>query len=190
MMFRILLLLLGVLMVYLIFFRRTESHPPLPSVPKVDLDRFMGDWYVIANIPTFVEKGAIDAIEHYERKPDGSIFIRFTYEKEGSSERKQLTATGFVVPDGTGANWRVQFIWPIKMPYQVIALADDYSHCVVGVPNREYLWIMARTPKMQDSAYNELVTLVTSLGFDPGLIQRVPQNWPDSTSTTLSQLTD
>ena len=58
---------------------QTVTQPPIETVGKVDLPRFMGDWYVIANIPTFIEKGAHNAIESYKLAGDGSIETTFTF---------------------------------------------------------------------------------------------------------------
>jgi apolipoprotein D and lipocalin family protein len=153
--------------------------PPLTKVRSVDMSRFVGDWYVIANIPTYVEKGATNAIERYELHDDGSIKVTFTFDQDRpGGERKQYDATAWVVDTATNAEWRVQFFWPIKFPYSIIELADDYSYTVVGVPNRNYVWIMARTPSLPDSTFRSLLQRVDSHGFDTSKIETVPQVWP------------
>ncbi len=60
------------------------SHqPPMATVDYVDIDRFMGDWYVVANIPTFLEKGAHNAVETYRKNDDGTIATTFTFLEGG-----------------------------------------------------------------------------------------------------------
>jgi len=92
-----------------------STRSPLPTVADVDLHRFMGDWYVIAHIPTFIERDAYNAIERYDLSPNGTIATTFTFRQgafDGPAKRYQ--PTGFVVDQLHHATWGMQFIWPIK----------------------------------------------------------------------------
>lgn len=150
----------------------------LETVDYVDLNRFMGDWYVIANIPTFVEKGAHNAIENYSMNTDGTIATRFTFRKDGvDGKEKQYNPKGFVTNTKTNAVWGMRFIWPIKADYRVIYLNDDYSVTVIGRNKRDFVWIMARDSSISDDHYDELIAFVAAAGYDTRLIQRVPQQW-------------
>jgi apolipoprotein D and lipocalin family protein len=152
--------------------------PELATVEYVDLDRFMGDWYVIANIPTFVEKGAHNAIENYSMNDDGTIATRFTFRKDGfDGKEKEHNPKGFVTDTESNAIWGMRFVWPIKADYRIIYLAEDYSVTVVGRNKRDYVWIMARDPQISDQTYNELVDFIVSNGYDASKLQRVPQQW-------------
>ena len=154
------------------------GQPPLATVDYVDLDRFMGDWYVIANIPTFVEKGAYNAVETYEMNPDGSIETTFVFRKDGfDGERKEHNPTGFVKNTETNAEWGMQFIWPIKADYRIVYLTDDYSQTVIARNKRDFIWIMARTPTIPDSDYAAMIALADEMGYDVSKIQKVPQQW-------------
>jgi apolipoprotein D and lipocalin family protein len=152
-------------------------RPPIALAPKVDISRFMGDWYVIANIPTSMEKGAHNAVESYRRDPDGSIATTFTY-RAGSfdGERKRYTPRGFV-KDASGAVWGMRFIWPIKADYRIVHVADDYSQTIVGREARDYVWIMARTPSIPEADYQRLLGIVSAQGYDLRKLERVPQRW-------------
>ena len=124
-----------------------QSPAPLATVPQVDLQRFMGPWYVIANIPTFIEKGAHNAVESYRLDADGTIATIFTFRAGGfDGEEKRYTPRGFVVDRSTNAVWGMQFLWPIKADYRITYLADDYSVTVISRIQRDYVWIMARKP--------------------------------------------
>lgn len=184
MVFKIILLsILAITAVVTAWYLLTDpmGGPPLKSVDSVDLAQFMGDWYVIANIPTFVEKGATNAVENYSLNTDGSIAVTFSFDNtRPGGERKQYTASAWVVDETTNAEWRVQFFWPIKFPYHVIELADDYSYTVVGVPNRNYVWIMARTPSLPEDTYRRLLARIADLGFDTAKVQLVPQVWKNA----------
>jgi apolipoprotein D and lipocalin family protein len=155
-----------------------EASPPMATVPRVDLARFMGDWYVIANIPTFIEKGAHNAIESYKLNDDGSIATTFTY-RAGSfdGELKKYTPRGFVVDRTTNALWGMQFIWPIKADYRIIYLSDDYGQTIIGREARDYVWIMARTPSVSDADYQRMLEFAVAQGYDRKLIEKVPQKW-------------
>jgi apolipoprotein D and lipocalin family protein len=149
---------------------------PMETVPYVDLERFMGDWYVVANIPTFVEKGAHNAVESYALNDDGSIATTFTFNKDAfDGDLKTYHPTGFVLDKTTNARWGMQFIWPIKADFRVIYLDDDYSLTVIGRSKRDYVWVMARNPDFSDDELQRMRDFIASVGYDPSKLQRVPQ---------------
>ena len=152
--------------------------PEMQTVEKVDLERFMGPWYVIANIPTFLEKDAYNAVETYSLNDDGTIATRFTFRKGGfDGDAKEYNPKGFVLDEDTNARWGMRFVWPVKADYRIVYLDDDYTQTIIGRQDRDYVWIMARTPEISDSDYDELVSFVKSLGYDTSKLQRVPQSW-------------
>jgi apolipoprotein D and lipocalin family protein len=156
-----------------------EPARPMPTVAHVDLPRFMGDWYVIANIPTFIEKGAHNAVESYQLALDGTIETTFTFRAGGfDGEPRRYQPHGFVLDRQTNALWGIQFIWPVKADYRIVYLADDYSQTVVARAARDYVWIMARRPTISDADYQHLVDVVARQGYDVSQLQRVPQRWP------------
>lgn len=155
-----------------------SQRAELKTVDYVDLDRFMGDWYVIANIPTFLEKGAHNAVETYELNPDGTINTTFVFrDKSFDGKRKEYNPKGFVRDEATNAEWGMRFIWPIKADYRIAYLNADYSQTVIGRNKRDYLWIMARTPQVSDSDYAEIIEKVAAMGYDTTQIEKVPQQW-------------
>lgn len=152
----------------------------METVDYVDIERFMGDWYVIANIPTFLEKRAHNAVETYALNDDGSIQTTFTFRKDSfDGEKKEFSPKGFITDTQTNAIWGMRFVWPIKADYRIIYLDDDYSMTVIARQKRDYIWIMARTPQISDVDYQRLIELAGSVGYDVGKIERVPQQWQD-----------
>ena len=138
----------------------------------------MGKWYVIANIPTFLEKDAYNAVETYTLNDDGSIATNFTFRKGGfDGEEKEFNPKGFVKDTESNALWGMRFVWPIKADYRIVFLNDDYTQTVVGRNKRDYVWIMARTPTISDEDYAKLVELAVSLGYSAADIKKVPQQW-------------
>ena len=71
----------------------------------------------------------------------------------------------------------MRFVWPIKADYRIVYLDDDYSQTVIARENRDFVWIMARTPTISDYDYDQLVSFVKSIGYDITQLQRVPQRW-------------
>ncbi len=148
------------------------------TVDYVDLERFMGDWYVIANIPTFLEKGAHNAVENYALNDDGTIATTFTFRADSfDGEQKKYTPKGFVTNTETNATWGMRFIWPIKADYRIIYLDDAYSMTIIGRQKRDFVWVMAREPEISDSDYEKLLGVVESFGYDMSKVERVPQRW-------------
>lgn len=155
---------------------------PVPLVPQVDLPRYMGDWYVIGVIPTFVEVGAHNAIESYALNADGTIATTFR-RRDGSFDGKLKVnkPTGFV-REGTGnALWGMQFIWPFKGEFRIAHLEPDYSVTIIGRSKLDYVWLMARQPTMSDADFNRYQQLIASWGYDVSKLERVPQRWPEAT---------
>jgi apolipoprotein D and lipocalin family protein len=153
-------------------------RPPISTVPHVDLPRFMGDWYVIANIPTFVEKDAYNAVESYRLDADGTIATTFTFRKGGfDGEVKTYRPRGFVYDTQSNAVWGMQFVWPFKGDYRIVHLNGDYTQTVIGREKRDYVWIMARQPAIPDVDYQRILELLAREGYDTTRIEKVPQRW-------------
>jgi len=152
------------------------TQTPLPLAPHVDIERFMGRWYVIAHIPTWIEKQSYNAVESYTLKSDGSIATTFTFNEGGiHGPMKVYHPTGFVIEGSGNALWGMQFVWPIKAQYKISHVADDYSNTIVTRDKLDYVWIMARTPSISEQDYQQLRGLVESYGYDMSKLRRVPQ---------------
>ena len=148
----------------------------VPVVEKVDLPRFMGPWYVIGVIPTFIEKDIYNAVESYELAPDGTIKTTFTFNKGAfDGEAKVMNPKGFVIPGTNNAIWGMQFIWPVKAEYVISHVDADYTETIIARSARDYVWIMARTPTIDDARYAALVKRVADMGYDTTKLVKVPQ---------------
>ena len=157
-----------------------KTAEPLATVDYVDLERFMGDWYVIANIPTIIETQAYNPVESYRLNTDGSVATTFAFNKGGfDEERKEYNPTGFVVVGTGNAQWDMQFLWPFKADYRIVYLDDDYEKTIIGRNRRDYVWIMARTPRLPKTEYDELVNRVEEMGYSIELLRKSPHNLQD-----------
>ena len=154
------------------------KEPEMKTVEHVEINRFMGPWYVIANIPTFLEKGAHNAVETYSLNDDGTIATKFTFRAGGfDGKAKEYNPKGFITDTESNALWGMRFVWPIKADYRIVYLDDDYTQTIVGRQKRDFVWIMARTPTISESDYERLVSIVESLGYKTSDLVRVPQRW-------------
>jgi apolipoprotein D and lipocalin family protein len=154
----------------------TPRQPDMPTVAAVDLQRFMGPWYVIANIPTFIEKGAHNAVESYRLDADGTIDTTFTFNAGAfDGPKKTYRPRGFVLDHRSNARWGMQFIWPIKADYRIAYLDEAYSQTIIARQARDNVWIMARTPAISEADYQRLLGVAASLGYDVKQVQKVPQ---------------
>ena len=167
-----------------------QSGPdaPMQTVEHVDLPRFMGDWHVIANIPTWLERGAYDAVENYALADDGTIATTFTF-RAGSFDGplKTYRPRGFVLDRQTNARWGMRFIWPVKADYRIIHLDAAYAHTVIGRQKRDYVWIMARAPQIPEADYQRLLQVVAGHGYDISKVRRVPQSPPGARDATVTE---
>lgn len=149
---------------------------PLRAIDRrVDLQRFMGDWYVIAHIPAFIEDEAHNAVESYRLDEEGTIATTYVF-NNGSFDGplKTYRPKGFIYNRETNAEWRMQFLWPFKSAYLIAYLDESYQTTIIGVPNRGYVWIMARSKTLPEARYQELVKWLADNGHDISELRRVP----------------
>ncbi len=153
---------------------------PIDTVERVDLPRFMGDWYVIAHIPTFPERKAYNAVESYELADEAEVATTFTFNHDGfDGPHRTMKPTGFVEPGTGNAVWAMQFVWPFKAEYRVVYLDEDYDFTIIGRSRRDYAWIMARSPEVDEAVYEALVARLAALGYDVSEVRRVPHGGGD-----------
>ena len=141
-----------------------EEHNTLEVVPHVELEKYLGKWYEIAHLSTRFQKGCTDTTATYTLSEDGNISVLNECIRNGKVKLAKGRAK--VVDKDSGAKLKVTFFWPFYGDYWIIDLGKDYDYAVVGTPNRKYLWILSRTPQMDDSLFSQLIESVKSKGFD------------------------
>ena len=148
----------------------------LETVPKVDLDRYTGVWYEIASFPQRFQKGCHCTTATYSKSNKGHIVVENRCNKEGvQGKESYIKGKAFIDPGSGNSKLKVQFFWPFKGKYWIIDLAEDYSYAVVGHPNRKYLWILSRTPTMDEEVYSAVVSRVKDKNFDTSLLVKTVQ---------------
>ena len=154
------------------------TRPTLTTVPFVDLKRYSGRWYEIAKYPNwFQAKCAADTTAEYSAGPHESILVlNRCLRADGSACQVQGRAT--VVPGSGNAKLRVRFPGsPFAGDYWIIGLDEkNYSWAVVGHPSRQFLWILARQPRLSASDQEMIFGLVEKQGFSRNRIVPTAQN--------------
>jgi apolipoprotein D and lipocalin family protein len=140
------------------------SKNDLETVAKVELDKYLGKWYEIARLPAGFQNGCNQTTATYSLQDNGNISVLNECIKNGKYKKAKGTAK--VVDKKTGAKLKVTFFWPFYGDYWIIKLGADYNYAVVGTPNRKYLWILSRTPKIEQKLYFELTEFAQSKGFN------------------------
>jgi apolipoprotein D and lipocalin family protein len=152
------------------------TQPPLRTVTHVDLNRYLGNWYVIANIPYFLENGKVASYDTYSLRPDGRMNNTFTFRKGGfDAPEKSWHGIAWVVNHDSNAEWKVRFLWPFSTTYLVLELDSDYQWAVVGTPGRNLLWVLARQRHLSAITYGEILHRIGLQGYDTNCLALVPQ---------------
>ena len=161
------LLITAVLTLSFALYGRGKSEQFHETVDYVDMERFSGDWYVIALIPTSFEKGAVNGVENYSIDSEGIIRVEYSFLK-GDKELKEKTMyqKGWIYNTETNAEWRVRPLWPLKLPYYILELDDNYNYTVIGTNNYKYLWIMARNPQMDQDLLDQVIGRMVDRGYN------------------------
>jgi len=151
---------------------RVASESLLEAMERpIDVKKFMGKWYVAANIPTFYDRDTVNGTEEYEYDEETKyITVTFTCaNKEDKTTTSTLLQRALVANDA-GTQWdlypKFGVFLPLSIAYLIIDCAEDYSWCIVGVPNRAYVWLMTRTYTPDKSLVEEMVKKTQVLGYD------------------------
>ncbi|MDP9140835.1 MAG: lipocalin family protein [Pseudomonadota bacterium] len=154
----------------------TPAQPlPVPD-PPLQVERFLGRWYVIANIPYFFERGKVGTYVEYHPREDGRIQDLYFYrEKQLSAPLENNEGVAEVVDKQTGAAWRAQFLWPLWFGFNILYVDDDYQTALVGHPDRGLGWIYARTPQIDEARLEAMFTRLEAAGYKREEFELIPQ---------------
>lgn len=141
----------------------------------IDLPRYMGRWYVIANIPYFPERGKVATYDEYSLRKDGRIDNIYGFKKTFGKKEKRWNALATVKPGTGNRKWTIKFFGMLNADYEILEVAPDYSWALIGHPKREMGWLMARDPKMGEEQYSALVGKFGNYGYTKTDFKRIPQ---------------
>jgi apolipoprotein D and lipocalin family protein len=153
-----------------------DMKSTLSTVPHVDLNRYAGKWYEIARYPNFFQRNCEgDTTATYRLKSDGTVgVVNSCRDRKGKLKKAEGTAR--VADKASNAKLKVTFFWPFSGNYWVIDLGTDYEYAVVGEPSRKYLWVLSRTPAMDEDKYRQVMQKIVEAGYDPAKLIRTPQS--------------
>lgn len=157
-------------------FANTSKTKPLTSSAKIDLERYMGRWWVIANIPYFAENGKVATADVYALKPNGRIDNVFAYRKDFNLPEQQMQAEARIYPNTNNNHWQVRF-WGglIRAQLLILEVSPDYQWALIGNPDRSMAWVFSRQPMMDDAQLQLLTEKFRGYGYEPAKLKRVPQ---------------
>lgn len=149
------------------------------TVERVEIEKFMGNWYVMAGRFTYFEKDVHNGIETYTwNAKENRIDIAFTFnQKSFAGEQKSYPQKGWIHNSDTKAHWKVSPFWPLKFDYLIIDLASDYSWTVIGVPDQAYVWIMARDYTISRAKVDEIIKSMADKGYNMKDLVYVPHKY-------------
>ncbi len=155
-----------------------RADAPL-AYAKVDLPRYMGEWYIVANIPYFLENDLVGSKTHYTLRDDGKVVENFAARKlsfDGDVKAYEFIDT----PDPATGNayWSVKLFWPVYVSQATLYVDDDYQYTLIGYKDKSLGWIFARKPELSEAKYRELLKRFEDQGYDTSRFRRVPQR-PD-----------
>jgi apolipoprotein D and lipocalin family protein len=152
------------------------ANLPLKTVERVDLQRYIGRWYEIARYPNRFQRNCeSDTMAEYSLRKDGKVeVVNSCRQKDGTVKTARGKAR--VVDKSSNARLKVTFFWPFYGDYWIIGLDPEYRYAIIGEPKRKYLWILSRTPSMDDATYTKAIAKVRAAGFEPEKLLKTRQS--------------
>lgn len=147
---------------------------PLPTVERVDLDRYLGTWYEIALLPNRFQAQCVGETQAtYSREGEHIRVVNRCRREDGTYD--QVRGIAKVVPGSGGAKLRVSFFRPFYGDYWILALEPGYRWVLVGEQSRRYGWVLSRTAAMDEADFQEAMARAAALGYGPERFRRTPQ---------------
>jgi len=139
----------------------------MQTVAFVDLKKYSGEWYEVASYPQRFQKGCHCTTAEYTMTEKNYVIVENRCNRDSiAGMQSYIKGKAFIEKGSGNAKLKVQFFWPFRGKYWIIDLADDYSYAVVSHPNKKYLWILSRTPKVNEDVYKKIIARLQDQGFD------------------------
>ena len=153
-----------------------NTMKPLKTVTFINLDSYVGQWYEIARYHHRFQEGCFGSKATYSLRDDGKInVINECYDKSFSGKLRTAKGKAWVVDKETNARLKVSFFWPFAGDYWIIDIGQDYEYAVIGHPDRKYLWILSRTPEMDENIYQAILARLKKQEYDTEKLIRTVQ---------------
>ena len=166
------------LILFLIFVSFLKGADTMKTVEFVDLEKFMGKWFVIALVPNMIEKGATNSSDTYALNNDGTIDITYDAIKDGIE--RQIKQKGTVIDKSSNAEWAIQMRKPfvpfMKFPFKIVYVDENYEYMAVGYPKNTMGWIMGRSSQISNEDYDKIMSSLIDLGYTKDQFEFVEHN--------------
>ena len=145
---------------------------------KLDLEKFMGTWYVQSGRVTMLENGAHNPIEKYTYNDQKErIDIDFHYNKNSlTGPIKEIGQKGWVVNQPINTHWKISPLWPLKFDYLVLDFDPNYEWTAIGVPSGRYLWLMTRQKEYNKDQIELIKKNLEKIGYPLNDIEIFPHS--------------
>jgi apolipoprotein D and lipocalin family protein len=154
----------------------SDNLPPLQTVSKLELERYMGKWFEIASFPKWFQKGCVASTATYSLRNDGKVnVLNECRDKALDGKLRNAKGKAWIVDRQTNAKLKVSFFWPFSGDYWVIDLGPDYEYAAVGHPKRTYLWILSRKPHMDAGTYESILQRLKAQHYDLSPLKKTTQ---------------
>jgi apolipoprotein D and lipocalin family protein len=158
------------------FLTAAEKPPPLQTVERFDLNRYMGKWYEIASFPQWFQKNCVASRATYTLRKDGKVdVLNECHDKTLDGKLRDAKGKAWVVDSKSNAKLKVRFFWPFSGDYWIIDLDADYQYAVVGHPKRKYLWILSRSTQMNPATYDQIIERLKKQHYDVDRLKKTLQ---------------
>jgi len=146
------------------------------TVKELDLNKYLGTWYEIARFDHGFEKGLVGVTATYSLRDDGKIKVVNSGFKNTLDGKKSIAIGKAKIPNPKdNAKLKVSFFWFFYGDYFVLDLDKNYQWAIVGSSSDKYLWILSRTPQIDDILYNEILDKLKARGYDISKLIKVEQ---------------
>ena len=166
------------LILFLIFVSFLKGADKMKTVEFVDLEKFMGKWFVIALVQNMIEKGATNSSDTYALNNDGTIDITYDAIKDG--KERQIKQKGTVIDKSSNAEWTIQMRKPfvpfMKFPFKIVYVDENYEYMAVGYPKNTMGWIMGRSSQISSEDYDKIMSSLIDLGYTKDQFEFVEHN--------------
>ncbi len=166
------------LILFLIFAGFLKGADKMKTVEFVDLEKFMGKWFVIALVPNMIEKGATNSSDTYVLNNDGTIDITYDAIKDG--KERQIKQKGTVIDKSSNAEWTIQMRKPfvpfMKFPFKIVYVDENYEYMAVGYPKNTMGWIMGRSSQISNEDFDKIMSALIELGYTKDQFEFVEHN--------------
>ncbi|MHA3539968.1 outer membrane lipoprotein Blc [Yersinia enterocolitica] len=134
-------------------------------VDNFQLPRYLGTWYEIARLDHSFERGLNNVTANYSPRDDGGVKVINRGYNAKKQQWQESIGKAYFIGSPQQASLKVSFFGPFYGGYNVIDLDDEYQHALIAGPNREYLWILSRTPTIDNQTRDRLVSVAQHYGF-------------------------